>query len=206
MNVSSILLSAKPTKAETALMSIHHFLWLLLIFGLWMLSILHWSSEIQFCAKASLYLLLILLYLCPSTHYVTRFLCGNVRSFDMAISDQTTNEVIRLFRPLTCQGCCCSALYPHCTQVKPRKLSLSFLLRSLLRSLLSSLLSYLLSTLSSFASSLVSTEVKPLKKKPLQGMAPQALQLQVCPLSSSLSGCVSSSLSSLYNPLMIIEG
>lgn len=45
-----------------------------------------------------------------------RFLCGNVRSFDMTISDQTTNEVIRLYRPLTCQGCCCSALYPHCTQ------------------------------------------------------------------------------------------
>ena len=34
----------------------------------------------------------------------------------MTISDQTTNEVIRLYRPLTCQGCCCSALYPHCTQ------------------------------------------------------------------------------------------
>ena len=45
-----------------------------------------------------------------------RFLCGNIRAFDMAVSDQTTNEVIRLFRPLTCQGCCCSALYPHCTQ------------------------------------------------------------------------------------------
>ena len=48
---------------------------------------------------------------------VCRFFCGNVRSFDMTISDQTTNEVIRLYRPLTCQGCCCSALYPHCTQV-----------------------------------------------------------------------------------------
>ena len=49
---------------------------------------------------------------------LTRFFCGNVRSFDMTISDQTTNEVIRLYRPLTCQGCCCSALYPHCTQVE----------------------------------------------------------------------------------------
>ena len=47
---------------------------------------------------------------------LTRFFCGDVRSFDMTISDQTTNEVIRLYRPLTCQGCCCSALYPHCTQ------------------------------------------------------------------------------------------
>merc|ERR1719350_861587 len=46
-----------------------------------------------------------------------RFWCGNVRAFDMTITDQTTNEVMRLFRPLTCQGCCCSALYPHCTQV-----------------------------------------------------------------------------------------
>jgi len=45
-----------------------------------------------------------------------RFWCGNVRAFDMTITDQTTNEVMRLFRPLTCQGCCCSALYPHCTQ------------------------------------------------------------------------------------------
>jgi len=45
-----------------------------------------------------------------------RFLCGNIRSFDMSITDQTTNEVMRFFRPLTCQGCCCSALYPHCTQ------------------------------------------------------------------------------------------
>merc|ERR1712025_1457382 len=45
-----------------------------------------------------------------------RFLCGNIREFDMTISDQTTNEVMRLYRPLTCQGCCCSALYPHCTQ------------------------------------------------------------------------------------------
>jgi len=47
---------------------------------------------------------------------LNRFLCGNIREFDMIISDQTTNEVIRLTRPLTCQGCCCSALYPHCTQ------------------------------------------------------------------------------------------
>jgi len=45
-----------------------------------------------------------------------RFWCGNVRSFDMTVTDQTTNEVMRLYRPLTCQGCCCSALYPHCTQ------------------------------------------------------------------------------------------
>jgi len=45
-----------------------------------------------------------------------RILCGNIRSFDMSITDQTTREVMRLFRPLTCQGCCCSALYPHCTQ------------------------------------------------------------------------------------------
>ena len=36
----------------------------------------------------------------------------------MTISDQTTKEVIRLYRPLTCQGCCCSALYPYCTQVR----------------------------------------------------------------------------------------
>ena len=43
-------------------------------------------------------------------------MCGNIREFDMSITDQTTQEVIRLFRPLTCQGCCCSALYPHCTQ------------------------------------------------------------------------------------------
>ena len=47
-----------------------------------------------------------------------RFMCGNIRSFDMSITDQTTNEVMRFFRPLTCQGCCCSSLYPHCTQVK----------------------------------------------------------------------------------------
>ena len=45
-----------------------------------------------------------------------RFWCGNVRSFDMTISDQTTNEVMRFYRPLTCQGCCCSFCYPHCTQ------------------------------------------------------------------------------------------
>jgi len=50
------------------------------------------------------------------SHFCSRFLCGNIRKFDLVVSDQTTNEVMRLFRPLTCQGCCCSALYPHCTQ------------------------------------------------------------------------------------------
>ena len=48
--------------------------------------------------------------------FCDRFWCGNVRSFDMTVSDQTNREVMRLYRPLTCQGCCCSALYPHCTQ------------------------------------------------------------------------------------------
>jgi len=45
-----------------------------------------------------------------------RLLCGNIRAFSMTISDQTTNEVMTFYRPLTCQGCCCSALYPYCTQ------------------------------------------------------------------------------------------
>jgi len=48
--------------------------------------------------------------------FCNRFWCGNIRSFDMTVSDQTNKEVMRLYRPLTCQGCCCSALYPHCTQ------------------------------------------------------------------------------------------
>lgn len=48
--------------------------------------------------------------------FCDRFWCGNVRSFDLTVTDQTNREVIRLYRPLTCQGCCCSALYPHCTQ------------------------------------------------------------------------------------------
>lgn len=34
----------------------------------------------------------------------------------MTLTDQTTQSVMHISRPLTCQGCCCASLYPHCTQ------------------------------------------------------------------------------------------
>lgn len=47
---------------------------------------------------------------------LNRLLCGNIRSFDMTIKDQTNQTVMGISRPLTCMGCCCSFCYPHCTQ------------------------------------------------------------------------------------------
>ncbi|XP_043558633.1 phospholipid scramblase 2-like [Chiloscyllium plagiosum] len=44
--------------------------------------------------------------------FCNRNCCGNLRSFDMKILDNLGQEVINLYRPLRCAGCCC----PCCLQ------------------------------------------------------------------------------------------
>jgi len=46
------------------------------------------------------------------TDCCTRQMCGPLRPFDMTICDLTGTEVIHLYRPLNCQGCC----FPCCLQ------------------------------------------------------------------------------------------
>lgn len=47
------------------------------------------------------------------TDCLTRQCCGPLRPFDIKVTDNYEREVIRLVRPLRCQGCCC----PCCLQV-----------------------------------------------------------------------------------------
>lgn len=46
------------------------------------------------------------------TDFCTRQCCGPLRPFDIQVVDNFQREVIRLIRPLRCQGCCC----PCCLQ------------------------------------------------------------------------------------------
>jgi len=50
------------------------------------------------------------------SNFCNRLWCGSIRSFDMTVTDQTNHSVLELSRPMTCQGCCCTFCYPHCTQ------------------------------------------------------------------------------------------
>lgn len=46
------------------------------------------------------------------TDFCTRFCWGPLRPFDIQVVDNYQREVMRLVRPLRCQGCCC----PCCLQ------------------------------------------------------------------------------------------
>ena len=52
------------------------------------------------------------LYQFPDTDCCTRQCCGPLRPFDIQVTDNYQREVIRLVRPLRCQGCC----FPCCLQ------------------------------------------------------------------------------------------
>ncbi|CAG2168920.1 unnamed protein product, partial [Oppiella nova] len=45
--------------------------------------------------------------LLENTDCCTRQLCGPIRPFDLKILDNNRREVIHLYRPLRCDGCCC---------------------------------------------------------------------------------------------------
>ncbi|RWS00812.1 Phospholipid scramblase 2-like protein [Dinothrombium tinctorium] len=51
-------------------------------------------------------------YAVEDTDFCTRICCGNLRPFDIKILDNNLREVIHIYRPLRCVGCC----YPCCLQ------------------------------------------------------------------------------------------
>ena len=58
------------------------------------------------------FLCCLFLYQFPDTDCCTRQCCGPLRPFDIQVTDNYQREVIRLVRPLRCQGCC----FPCCLQ------------------------------------------------------------------------------------------
>ena len=54
----------------------------------------------------------VILFSTLDTDCCTRQCCGPLRPFDIQVVDNYQREVIRLVRPLRCQGCC----FPCCLQ------------------------------------------------------------------------------------------